>query len=298
MLSKLRRRSSAVGFAGAVAALAAAAMMIAPAAGHANASTSAGSHVAALTDPAGDVIDPGDRPAADYDIVGARAVERGSKLNFVVKVAGTPQVGDDHTVVGTGIQLEINTAGARPGGCHGDSRDPLGRAEYVVHTYGNPSLLDCNATGIPELEMVDVKRRPDSLVFIIDKAQIGNPVRYGWFASSGQTPDVTSDLAPDANAAGNPVYTLHGVQPQRRGGGARWRDCGDPPGTGAGAFNVYGLRIACPQALRIADYYPRSRGNMGRWRCASRRTGYETSRARCVRRTAQGPKAIRFQFGA
>src|SRR5680860_1218565 len=113
-----------------------------------------------VPDPRGDVVNPGERDTADYDIVLARSVTRGDKLIYMVKVAGTPEVGDDHTVFGTGIQIEINTEGSRPGDCHRSSRDPLGRAEYILDTHGNPSLVDCRASGIPELKMIQVRKRP------------------------------------------------------------------------------------------------------------------------------------------
>ncbi|HZK15451.1 MAG TPA: hypothetical protein VFC52_02540 [Solirubrobacterales bacterium] len=36
---------------------------------------------------------PGERDTADYDIVLARSVTRGDNLIYMVKVAGTPEVG-------------------------------------------------------------------------------------------------------------------------------------------------------------------------------------------------------------
>ncbi|HZJ29443.1 MAG TPA: hypothetical protein VFD37_05590 [Solirubrobacterales bacterium] len=250
-----------------------------------------------VPDPRGDVVNPGERDTADYDIVLARSVTRGDKLIYMVKLAGTPEVGDDHTVFGTGIQIEINTESSRPGDCHRSSRDPLGRAEYILDTHGNPSLVDCRVSGIPELEMIQVRKRPGALLLIVNRAQIGNPARYSWFASSGQTRD-TSDLAPNADPSGNPTYAVHKVQAPRPAG--KWRKCGDLQESGAGAFNVMARSIGCRPARRVADSYTWSKGNLAQagWTCRTRRVGYELSKAQCVKRGQRPAKIVRFEIGA
>lgn len=250
-----------------------------------------------VNDPVGDVINPGERPVDDYDIRFTEARSISNRLVFVVRLVGEARVSDDHMIPGSGITVEIATSHARSGDCHGQGRDPLGRADYVLTSHGNPRMVDCHASGIPDFIPVGVQRRTNALVFVINKSAIGNPTRIGWFASTGPA-TTTSDLAPDPDARGNPVFAPHQARdPAAR---TRWRQCGDLTRAGAGAFNVIALRVGCPLARKVANRYTWHGGDMGQsgWRCASRQTGLESSLARCLKPSHAGWRVVRFEIGA
>lgn len=257
-----------------------------------------------IKDPRGDVVDPGAGDPANYDIVKAKHSHKKkneNKLKHKVKVRGNAGYGD-HSTPTSGIQVEFDTAAGNPGDCNGNSRDPLGRAEYIASTGGDGSLFDCTGSGIPEAESIKVKQTGRrALMFIFKDKKIGSPREYSWFASTG-TGLVTADFAPNANGDGEPSYQQH-----RLGGGKRWKACGDAVEQGAGAYNVRARSVGCAKARRIADRFTRGEQRFNGWRCKTThvddRPEAESAKGKCVKRKKnkkgkKRKKVVKFDYGA
>ncbi len=173
-----------------------------------------------VRDRAGDTVDPGGRPARDYDIRAAKSHRHGRhELKQVVRVRGHALIGDA-AVPGSGISVEIDAHHGSPGDCGGLTRDPRHRAEYVVSAELG-GVVDCRHPRRTARRM-RLKGRGHALVFIFRKRLIGNPKHYRWFASTGHSvfeDDFSKavDFAPNAHHTGAPRYERQRIRGRRHG---------------------------------------------------------------------------------